>query len=232
MPTIANAPSKKMPSERIFFTTMSLTMLAFIFIGFAPSFYLRGVIHPYHPMAPLNLVVFLHGLAFSAWVILFAVQTGLVASGNVHIHRRLGPVGVVLVALMLPLALLVAIGGIHRPHSGPAGIPPLSWLAVPLINIPLFAGLVIAALLKRRMPVAHKRLMLIAMVSIMGPAFGRIPVPPPIGGLFALVALLTLLIPLIVWDWRTRGRVHPATAWGSATVLLGAVLPAIVWKSG
>ncbi|MDB5738744.1 MAG: putative rane protein [Sphingomonas bacterium] len=231
MATLARTPSVRMRSERRFFTTMACVALLLVFIGFAPSFYLRGLI-PIHPLVPLNLLVLTHGLVFSSWIILFAVQTGLVATGNIAIHRRLGLLGMAMIAIMIPLAIVTAIGGVHRP-TGPPGIDPLSWLAVPLVNVPVFGGMIVTALAFRRSPVIHKRLMLIAMMTMMQPAIGRIPFPPPIRGPVAMLGLSTLVfVPLMLWDWRTRGRVHPATAWGSAIVVFSYFLTPAIWHTG
>jgi hypothetical protein len=221
-----------MQSERRFFTTMAIVALILVFIGFAPSFYLRGLVAPYHPVAPLTPLVWLHGLLFTSWILLFAVQTGLVATGNIAIHRRLGVLGMVLIALMIPVGILAAIGGVHRP-TAPPGIDPLSWLAVPLINVPVFGGLIVTALAKRRSPAIHKRLMLVSMMAMMQPAIGRIPFPPPIQGPVAMLGLTpAMLVPLTVWDWRTRGSVHPVTAWGSAIVVFSYYLTPAIWGTG
>ena len=55
--------------ERRFYTRMAWALVALVFIGFAPSFYLKplGLSYPRHnpPLIP-NLM--LHGAVFSAWV--------------------------------------------------------------------------------------------------------------------------------------------------------------------
>ena len=85
----------------------------------------------------------LHGLVFSAWVILFGIQASLVATNRVAVHRQLGKGGMVLIAIMIPLAILTALQGVDRPFSRPPGIPGLTWLAVPLLDVPVFGGLIV-----------------------------------------------------------------------------------------
>ena len=87
-----NRPAKPMtgvPGRRfdhIFFSGMALLMLVTVFIGFAPTYYLAGVFH-----APLpNLLIQVHGAAFSCWILLLVAQTSLASAGRVDIHRRLG----------------------------------------------------------------------------------------------------------------------------------------------
>jgi hypothetical protein len=42
---------------------------------------------------------------------------------------------------------------------------------------------------------------------------------------------LLFLLPLIVWDWRMRGRVHPATLWGSLLVAGVTILTLAIWMT-
>ena len=48
-----------------------------------------------------------------------------------------------------------------------------------------------------------------------------------------LGATTLFLVPLVVWDLRTRGRLHPATLWGGLLVVLSMpVRLAIAFTSG
>jgi hypothetical protein len=68
---------------------MSLLMAATVFAGFARTYFLAGFAH-----APLpNLLIHVHGAAFSYWILLLVVQASLVYAGRVDIHRRLGIAG-------------------------------------------------------------------------------------------------------------------------------------------
>jgi hypothetical protein len=210
-------------AERLFYSGMALAMLATIFIGFAPSYYLRGVVEPYAPVLPMTTLSHLHGILFSAWTALFVVQTWLVGAGRRDIHRVLGLTAFALLPAMIMVALLAALHGAVR-HAGPPMIPPLNFLAVPLFDIPVFAALIGLALWNRRDAQTHKRLMLLAMVGMLAPAFGRLPIvttlPPPLV-IFGLPDLF--LLPLVGWDLATRGRLHAATIWGGA-LLVGSQL--------
>jgi hypothetical protein len=176
--------------------------------------------------------VFVHGLLFSCWVLLFIVQVGLVSAGRTDVHRRLGVIGMGMIAVMIPLGLFVGLRGVGRPLTAPPGVDPRSWLAVPLLDVPVFGGLIVTSLLKRRDPQTHKRLMLLAMVDMMRPSLGRLLPMFGAPGPVALTAPLLLLLPQIVRDVRTRGRIHPATLWGGlAIVAIVLPLPAF-WASG
>lgn len=209
--------------ERIFYSGMALAMVATIFIGFAPSYYLRGLVEPYAPFLPMTTLGHLHGVLFTAWALLFVAQTLLVSAGRPDIHRQLGLAGFALLPAMIVVALLASLHGAVR-HAGPPMIPPLQFLIVPLFDIPVFAILIGAALWKRREAQTHKRLMYLTMVGMMGPAIGRLPLPglPPPVVIFGLPDLF--LLALVAWDFASRGRLHPATVGGGALIIGSQVL--------
>jgi hypothetical protein len=229
--TSSEAGAVRPVRDRVFFTSMAAIVLVVIFIGFAPSYYLRGILPAPHPYEAISPVVMLHGLVFSAWVILFGIQASLVATNRVAVHRRLGTVGMVLIAIMIPLAILTALQGVDRPFSRPPGIPGLTWLAVPLLDIPVFGGLIVAALAFRRTPAIHKRLMLIAMIDLLQPALGRIPDPAWLPIALSPVQTLVFLLPLIAWDLFTLKRIHPATLWGSVVTAAVMFTVPLIWTS-
>src|SRR5262249_169968 len=85
---------------------------------------------------------------------------------------------------------------------------------IPLGQLAIFAVLVTVAILLRRRPDAHKRLMLLATIHLTPPAIMRIGynvfhiASPPI-----VVATLVLLVAAcIALDWGTRRKVHPVFA--------------------
>lgn len=218
-------------TERLFYLGMTLAIIATVFAGFAPSFYLRGEIAPRVPMLPLTPLIVTHGLLFTSWVLLFATQVSLVSARRIDLHRRLGAIGVMLFAAMLVVGTLVALDGVAR-QSGKPGIPPLSWLAIPLIDILMFAGMVGVALYKRRSPQTHKRLMLIAMIGLLAPSFGRMPWPPEaILPVVLIGSLLVYLAPLAIWDMATRRRLHPATIGGGAALIGSWILRFAIWRT-
>jgi len=194
---------------------MSVAILATVFLGFAPSFYLRGSAHP--PLPPILIV---HGVVFSAWILLFVVQIALVALHRTPVHRRLGVAGGVLAAAMILLGTLVAL----RSGSG-ADRGRLAFLAVPLFDMPVFAILVGAGLACRRVPQAHKRFMLLANVGLLSPAIGRMPWPEALRGTFSdFVAPDLFLVPLLLWDLVTLRRPHPATILGAVLLIVSQIV--------
>ncbi len=65
-------------------------------------------------------------------MLLFLAQMLLISSGRTDGHRRLELIGLVLLPIMIAVALFASLEAVAR-ASGPPIVPPLSWLAVPLI---------------------------------------------------------------------------------------------------
>jgi hypothetical protein len=217
--------------ERTFFVGMAGVFLLLVFLGFAPSYYLRGIVRPYAPLVPPTPLVHLHALLFSSWVALFVVQTGLVAARRTDLHRRLGVLGVVLASAMILVGTLTALRQAAR-GSGPPSLPPLTWLAVPFFDILVFAVLVGAALALRRKPQSHKRLMFVTMVALMSPAIGRMPTPSFLNDYVVTFVLPDLgLLALAAWDLRASGRVHRVTVLAGGFLIMSQVVRVLIWSS-
>src|SRR5512141_965335 len=131
--------------ERVFYTGMSVAFLITVFAGFSRTFYLRPYFQPQR-LIPLLIV---HGILFSSWIALFLVQPTLVASKRTRIHRKLGVAGGVLVVLMIIVGTVTAIVRAKGPSPIP-GINPLSFLAIPLGDMLVFAILVGTAFYYRK----------------------------------------------------------------------------------
>lgn len=211
--------------ERRFYGRMAIAMLVVEFLGFAPSFYLRGLIHVPRPNPSLPLLVMLHGLVFSAWMLIFFAQTRLVAAGRRDLHKKLGMAGMALALAMVPMMYLVAVGQVERANQPPFTTP-IAWTAIPLIPIPFFALVVALGWKYRAQAQAHKRLMLGAALMMMNPATGRFPLLPPSFTSQAILAVLawSMFIPLLIWDKRTLGRLHWATKVGSGASAIAIIL--------
>jgi hypothetical protein len=223
---------RHLDGERRFHLAMAAAMLAAVFIGFGPTYYLRPFVPPVPGLLPTTPLVHLHGAIFTAWLLLFVVQTGLVSSGRFALHRWAGPVALALVVAMIVVAALAALYEVPR-RTGADPLAPLVSLAVPLLTIPFFAGLILAALHFRRHPATHKRLMLFAMIVLMVPATVRIALIylrlPVEYGLVPLPALFVLA--MIVRDLASLGRLHRATTWAAPIVLFSFVLPLLVGET-
>ena len=214
-------------TDRIFFGAMSVVILAIVFVGFMRTFYLSS----YFGRPALSSLRIVHGAAFSGWVVLFAVQTTLIAAGRRDLHRALGYGGAALATLMIPLGLTLAIE-VAREGRAPPGLTPLEFLIIPVFDMLVFAPLVAAAVYYRRQAPMHKRLMLIATLSLLGAAMARVTGTPGAGGPLVFFGVPDLLIlAVVIYDRRTLGHVHPATRWGGGFVVGSQVLRLAILKS-
>lgn len=204
--------------EQRFFAILATASAALVLWGFARTYYLK----PWTGAPELSALVHLHGIVFTGWIVLFALQVTLVARRRTDLHRRVGTGGAVFAALMVVLGVVTAIAGAARGHTPDPGIPPLAFLAIPIFNIAGFAVLVASAVALRRDAAAHKRLMLLATITIVTPAIARLPFDfvraggPPV--FYGLTDLLVLLC--VAWDIATRRKLHSATLRGALLILL------------
>lgn len=209
-----------------------------VFGGFATTYYwpfVAGGPRATLSGGPWTATVHAHAALFTAWVVLFVVQTALVAARRVALHRRLGVIGALVAAAMVPAGAATAIATARR-GGAPPGVDPLAFLAVPLFDLVLFSGFIITALALRRNKEAHKRLMLLAYVSIIAAATARLPGVLPLGPpAFFGMALLFVVVGA-VYDFVSRGRVHNVYRWGGAVILLSVPLRLVIsgttaWRS-
>jgi hypothetical protein len=206
-------------SERRFYLGMALALFVTVWVGFSRSFFLRPLFPEW--TAPTEPIFYVHGAVFAAWFVLLVVQPSLVSAGRTDLHRALGRFGVVLAAAMVVVGTSAALTAAGR-ETGffRISVPPLKFLAIPLIDMVVFPLMVGTAVAKRHDPQSHKRWMLLASISLVAAAVARWPVvvdrPSPLL-FFGLTDLF--LVPLVIWDLRSRGRLHPATLWGGALLI-------------
>jgi hypothetical protein len=230
-------PVQAVAREERFYVRMAATCLAVAVIGFLPSYWLPmygGTLH----VAPLAHV---HAVLFFGWMVFFVVQTSLVAGGKLVRHRELGVAGVALATAMVLVGLGMAINSMKLREAAGLGDAARAFSSVSVTGILMFAVLVAAAILNTRKPEVHKRLMLVASVSLLQAGVGRwfayfLAPPRPQGALgpaplppVAVTVMPGLLIDLLIvagmiHDRRTRGRVHPAYWMAGGAVLALQVL--------
>jgi hypothetical protein len=201
----------------MFYTGMALVTAAIVAIGFSPTFFVRSASLP-----PLPQLLIIHGIVFSTWIALFITQTSLIAANRRDIHRKLGMVGACVAVTMIVLMSMAAVQSLRLGHAPVKDLDPRSFFAIPARDIVTFAILASSAILLRRNPETHKRLMILATIDIVDAAIARFPIDaittygPP--AFYAIQDLL--IVAAMIYDYRTRGRVHRAYKWGAALIIL------------
>lgn len=191
----------------LFYPGYALFALAIVLAGFSTTYIL--------PMARRSfdapLIVHVHGASALGWVLMLIAQAFLVGRGRTPAHRLLGRAAI-------PLALSVWASGIGTAvwaagrdlHS--QGTAATSSLAGTATGLSFFLALAIAAVALRKRPDWHKRLILLATIQLLWPAFFRLRhLLPMVPNPEIWLALVLAYAPIAFAALRDRlvcGRVH------------------------
>ena len=237
------APAPAAATHSRFFLGMAIAAAAVVFGGFGPTYYFRPVAHAIrYPSgqvvsSTLPLLIHVHALVSTTWLVLLVTQTWLVAADRVRTHRKLGVAGAGIGLALVVLGVLTALRG-ARDGWNPGGPfhDSIGFLAVTLGDLILFSGFVAAGLYYRRRPDWHKRFMLLGtLAGLMWPAITRMPmIAPNPARMFGL--LIALVVALPVHDYLARRRLHPASTWGAIVIVMSfpvrvAIGNSAVWHS-
>jgi hypothetical protein len=85
-----------------FYLLIALALVLFVFVGFAPSYYLRVLTAP----PPLTTLLHVHAVVFTVWMGLFLVQVGLVAAHRADLHRKLGIASAIFAGIVVAVGVL------------------------------------------------------------------------------------------------------------------------------
>jgi hypothetical protein len=205
------SPKETWDSDAGFYLIMAVISAVLVFVGFAPSFYLKSVIQA--PTPPLTLLTITHGLVFTAWMLLFVTQVSLIARKQPAPHRQLGILGVMLFGVMISLGVSTALTAGKLGNAPPGAPPALAFMALPLIGFVGLVALVGTAMWLRRRSDWHKRLMIASVFFMTEPATGRLAIPMGFaehGTSIAFICAELLLAAAVFYDYRTHKRIHPA----------------------
>jgi hypothetical protein len=210
---------------------MSVALIVTVATGFAPTFYMRGV---YHPGVPLSRVLRIHGIVLTSWMLLFSLQTILVARGSVALHRRLGWA---MTGLAAAIILVMSGAIIEQLRRSPPTIPAPFALAFGMFDVLVFATLVSLAIYWRKRADWHKRLMLSATILLVEAAVVRIVAfhgfHEPLYLMVSQYASALFFFALcFAHDLKTGRKIHRATVLGLSLILADQIVQPIVlaWR--
>jgi hypothetical protein len=217
--TTITAPTASLNRDRWFFTGMMLAMALTAFAGFAPSFYLRSASYA---GPPLTSLVMFHGVLMTVWMLANVAQTSLIAAGNRQLHRTLGWLFAALALLIVVTGPQVGIGTIRR-GALPPGLTAEQFFVLPMAGALMFAIFVGLGVLQRNSAQVHKRLMLLATISILDAAIARMPGMFELGPLAFFAVADAFILAGVVYDFATPGRVHPVWIYGGIAIVVSQV---------
>jgi hypothetical protein len=218
LPRAADDTVQRAPRERLS-RALLVILIAVIAVGFAKNFYLRAWLGT----RPLTTIAWAHGYAMTAWLVLCGLQYTLVALGRTDQHRRLGRWTALMAVLLVVLGIVTIVAAAQRNHAAGSLMQlGVAFVAYDGLSLLLFAALVGLAIRARRRPALHRRLMLMAMVALLPPAFGRLVAY--VYTRHVEIVVLTLMAAtvglVILQELRRHGRVHLAVWVPAAAILL------------
>jgi hypothetical protein len=217
-----------------FYVWMAALFVLIAFSGFAETYWMQLPAGTFTGSPLLHL----HGLLFSAWTLFFLSQTWLAASGRMQHHRAWGVGGVSLATAMTFVGMATGIASMQKDVADGFAEQARAFAIVPLTAGLLFAILVAWAVVTVKQPEVHKRLMMLATLSILQAPIGRFffltvgggggagsrpgsgPPAPAATTIPAALVVGLLLAVAIVYDWRKHGRPHPVYLVGGAAVMI------------
>lgn len=202
-----------------FFLGMSLAFLAIALVGFSTTFFI--------PLAQGTFrappVIYVHAALVYGWLLFLILQVSLIHGRSIPNHRRLGIAGVALAAGVMVSGVLVGLWATRRDLAGGYDAFAAGQLVNTVIEMLVFGSLVAAAIAFRRDGESHKRLLMLATISALAPAWLRLRhlfpgVPNPFVTFSALADSLLLVV--VARDWLVLRRVHPVYLWAGGAMLL------------
>ena len=196
----SQAPVSRERIERTFYFLSACLLFVIVVIGFQ-QFYLHGRANNGGPVTQQIVpLVFLHGIAMSAWIVLLVVQSSLIVGGNRKLHMSLGIGGAVLAAFLVIIGLTTAIASVHY---NPAGYKEIwgarRFLSLMLTNILGFGTLASIGLVYRRRPEVHRPMMFLATLFVAGPA-GMFRIPAVNGPVMAAIpSIFSTWVPMLIF---------------------------------
>ena len=202
----------KVATRSGFFLYMSLGFLAVALIGFSTTFFLplaRGTF-----VAPP--VTYVHGALLFAWLIFLVAQASLIRVRNVSVHRRFGWLGASLGIAIVISGVAVSLYVTRRDLAAGRGDVVLGEFVGLLFTFLIFGSLIAAAIVLRRNSESHKRLLLLATIWVLAPAWLRFrhlfPAVENPMVVFSIIADSLILV-AIARDLMAYKRVHPVYIW-------------------
>jgi hypothetical protein len=210
--------------SRYFYLAMSLLLAAIVIVGFS-----RTVdASLFHGNPPRPLLLWIHGAAFSLWVVFFIAQSALVRARKVSVHRLLGWFGAALAAVMVVLGIVIALVMtrfdavvLHQKDVD-------AFLAIPFVDMLSFGSCIALAIYWRKKPEYHRRLVFIASCTLMDAAIARFDY------MFYSALFYPALDVLIALgmgrDWLVDKRVHKVYLYALPSLILVQSLSVYAWK--
>jgi|ERR1700733_6140569 hypothetical protein len=192
--------------------------------GFARTYYLRFLFHT----PDLPPLVQIHGAIMTLWCIGFIIQTWLIEARQIRLHQRLGIGMAALATIVVLLGETLTVNGVAREGRLHQLGKFHYLLGINSVNLLLFAVLVGLGIAFRGKPDVHKRLMVLAAVTLLAPAVARIVLLFTHKPLPQFLAFYTCLLLCVAVDTLRHRRLHSVFAIGALIVIIAFQLSYLV----
>src|SRR6187399_1330620 len=140
-----------------FYRHMAIALSLFVIIGFSRTYYLRFLTD----LPPLETLVHLHSVVFSAWLLVFIAQTRLVAANRIDLHMKLGIAALALAVAIVAVGFAATAIRANFPRIHPSGLTPPQFTIVGIMSLVLFTGFLALGIAFRRRSALHRRFMML-----------------------------------------------------------------------
>jgi hypothetical protein len=209
--------------DRYFYFAMSLLLAVIVIAGFR----LTVDQSLFHAAPPRPFLLWVHGAAFSGWIVFYIFQSALVRTRNVKWHRLFGWFGTALAATMVPLGVIIAVimghfdaVVLHQPNP--------TFLSIPFFDMVAFGILVSLAIAWRKKPELHRRLLFIATCSLMDAGLGRFPYI--FNHALFYWCLDGVILLGVVRDLVVSRKIHPVYRYAIPPLIAGQVVTIYLWR--
>ena len=199
-----NPTRLKRTLDRYFYLSMALLIPAVVIYGFSFTIGQNLI----HPAVPRPALLYVHAAVFSFWLVFFLLQSALVRARRVRWHRQLGwfGAGLGVAIVVLGTATAITMARFNKTVLGSNHVE--ADLIVPLWDMAAFTATFSLAILWRKRPEFHRRLVFIATSMLTAAAFGRFP-ETLLNPAFFYAGVDILVALGAVRDWLADRRVHP-----------------------
>jgi hypothetical protein len=208
------------PLARYSYFILGLIIATIVVAGFSQTFNAR-LLHAPSPRPP---IVYIHVAVVASWIILFLLQSALIATGNVKLHRKVGLLGFALGVTLAITGVAVSIVSL-RLYTRPGHSDPAPFLAIFLNDMIQYSAFFGLAIYWRKKPEFHRRLMFIATCTLLSaPMIRLLPMDLDSRNEWIYVGVDALI--LLGWarDWMINKRIHPVYLYGLPAALLGQLI--------
>ncbi|HVY89493.1 MAG TPA: hypothetical protein VG942_11530 [Hyphomonadaceae bacterium] len=250
MTDAALAGSAARVSSRWFYAWMAMTCAAIAVLGFMPTYFLPMAQAKFQaePIVHIHGLIMFSWCALFVTQTWLVAKGGTLAHRNwgmlgVAIIAAMTCVVTAVVAMRISQAEWVQANQAAAPATFAHDVRAFEW--VPFSGLVYLVPMFVLAIVNVKKPEAHKRFMLLGTISMLAAPIARwflvfmAPPPDPNAPVILMpdglpapavppvfVAIPPALVGDVLWiiamiyDWRTRGNVHPVYIWGGAVLLV------------